>query len=443
MASDQSNTVSDFGKVALPIFVVSMIAENWYLKQQPQRTFGDLDAFSPTELSSNMLPGDPLVPVGYEKQDTQASLSALVGSVAAGLTTLVVTHKLDTWLYRHRIFNLGKRKGAFIGAMVAWDFLYYWEHRWMHEKRIFWAHHVTHHSSQYYNLSTALRQTSTSFLFSWIFYAPLFVIGFPIEVMLVVNAGNLIYQFWVHTQVVRRMGILDYILVTPSNHRVHHAQNERYIDKNYGGVLILWDRLFGTFEDERADEPVIFGVRKPLENWNPFWANLQIYNYLLFDAMHTAKWKDKLGIWFRRTGWRPADVAARFPKARADLASFTKYDPPTSTASRRYVLAQFIVVLLESLWVADRFASHGASAVLLPCLLLWAHLYTIGLMSDGRPGANLLEALRLVLVVPLVVSQIVDYRQDVLVTVMMAYVVVSLGGLLFIYISVNDEKTTV
>jgi len=208
-----------------------------------------------------------------------------------------------------------------IVAALAWDFSYYWFHRFSHEISIFWAAHAVHHQSEDYNLSTALRQTSTDFLFSWIFYVPLFLIGFPLEVLLTVKAVNLIYQFWVHTQFVRRLGALDYVLVTPSNHRVHHAQNERYIDKNYGGMLILWDRMFGTFQDELDDDPVVFGVRKPLANWNPFWANLQVYDYLWFDAVHAKRWRDKLGIWFQPTGWRPADVAERYPKSPVDLST--------------------------------------------------------------------------------------------------------------------------
>ena len=287
-----------------------------------------------------------------------------------------------------------------VTAALAWDFCYYWFHRFSHEISVLWAAHAVHHQSEDYNLSTALRQTSTGFIFGWIFYLPLFVIGFPIEVLVTVNAVNLIYQFWVHTQVIRRMGVLDRILVTPSNHRVHHAQNERYIDKNYGGMLILWDRLFGTFEDERDDDPVIFGVRKPLASWNPFWANLQVYDYLLFDARHTRRWRDKLGIWFRRTGWRPADVEQRFPRQRADLAAFRKFDPPVPGAVRRYALAQFGVAVAATLGIAVLFATAGAMAVLLPCVLLWALLYTLGLLNEGRPYAGRYERARLLVVVP-------------------------------------------
>ncbi|MDH3265559.1 MAG: sterol desaturase family protein [Gammaproteobacteria bacterium] len=291
-----------------------------------------------------------------------------------------------------------------LAAAIAWDFCYYWFHRFSHEISVLWAAHAVHHQSEDYNLSTALRQTSSGFLFGWVFYLPLFLIGFPLEILLTVNAINLIYQFWVHTRLVGRLGMLDYILVTPSNHRVHHAQNERYIDKNYGGMLIIWDRLFGTFEDERDDEAVVFGVRKPLANWNPFWANLQVYDYLLFDARKAQRLQDKLSIWFRRTGWRPADVAARYPKPASDLATFAKYDPPIKPSLQRYILAQFGVAVATLFVIASIYAHSGLQAALLPCVLLWAQLFTHGLLSEGRARARAFELLRLVIVVPLAVA---------------------------------------
>jgi sterol desaturase/sphingolipid hydroxylase (fatty acid hydroxylase superfamily) len=321
-----------------------------------------------------------------------------------------------------------------ITAALAWDFCYYWFHRFSHEISVLWAAHAVHHQSEDYNLSTALRQTSTGFVFGWIFYVPLFVIGFPLEVLVTVNAVNLIYQFWVHTQVIRRMGVLDRILVTPSNHRVHHAQNERYIDKNYGGMLILWDRLFGTFEDEHEDEPVIFGVRKPLANWNPFWANLQVYDYLLFDARHARRWRDKLGIWFRRTGWRPPDVEERFPKRPVEFDAFEKFDPPVPRPMQRYVLAQFGVAIVATLGIAALFATAGAMAVLLPCVLLWALLYTLGLINEGRPYAVRFELGRVLIIVPAGMLGIVLTGQPPVPSAWLwaglaAYLVASLAGL--------------
>lgn len=341
----------------------------------------------------------------YRANDAINSLSAGILSTTAGYFTRLLP--LIAWgfvLENFALidmplawFDLSPRGIAlWITAAILWDFCYYWFHRMSHEVSILWAAHAVHHQSEDYNLSTALRQTSTGFLFGWIFYLPLFLIGFPLEVLIAVNAVNLIYQFWVHTQVVRRMGVLDRVLVTPSNHRVHHAQNEYYIDRNYGGMLILWDRLFGTYEDEREDEPVLFGVRKPLGSWNPFWANLQVYDYLWFDARRTKRWRDRIGIWFRRTGWRPADVEARYPKQSVDTACFRKYDPQVAPSVRRYVLGQFATAIAAALYIADRFANEGAQAVLLPCALLWAQLYALGLLNEQRPGAFRLELVRLV-----------------------------------------------
>ena len=345
----------------------------------------------------------------YRANDAINSLSAGTLSNTTGYFTRIV--ELLVWGYVLENFALidmplewfdTSARGIvlWVTAAVAWDFCYYWAHRFGHEISILWAAHAVHHQSEDYNLSTALRQTSTGFLFGWIFYLPLFVIGFPLEILITVNAVNLIYQFWVHTQVVKRMGVLDRILVTPSNHRVHHGQNERYIDKNYGGMLILWDRLFGTFEHEREDEPVVFGVRKPLANWNPYRANLQVYKYLLFDAKNAQSWKDKLSIWFRRTGWRPADVAARFPKKNVNLADFEKFDPEVPAAIARYVLAQFGIVVAAILGIGALFATAGAGAALVPCLMLWAQLYTLGLLNEGRTYATRFELLRLLVVMP-------------------------------------------
>ena len=384
----------------------------------------------------------------YRSNDAINSISAGILSKSFGFFTQVV--QLVAWGFVLKNFSLIDMQlswfdaslsgiALWVSAALAWDFCYYWFHRFSHEISILWAAHGVHHQSEDYNLSTALRQTSTGFLFSWIFYVPLFLIGFPVEVLLVVNAGNLIYQFWVHTQLVRRLGVLDRIFVTPSNHRVHHAQNERYIDKNYGGVLILWDRMFGTFEDESSDEPVIFGVRKPLASWNPFWANLQIYGYLLFDARHTAKWKDKVGIWFRRTGWRPADVAERFPKSRADLSTFAKFDPPLTRMVGAYVLLQFVLVLAQALVVSSMFATRDMGTVLLPCLLLWTHIYTLGLLSEGRSYAILFEVVRLLIVVPLGAAIFFGVSSVVPLAWVAAYVGLSICGVIAVYRSDSRE----
>ncbi len=320
-------------------------------------------------------------------------------------------------------------------AAIGFDFCYYWSHRFGHEISILWAQHAVHHQSEDYNLSTALRQTSSGFIFTWIFYVPLFLLGMPFEVYVTVNAVSLIYQFWVHTQHVQRLGWFDMVFVSPSNHRVHHAQNEIYIDKNYGGTLILWDRLFGTFQAELDEEPVVFGIRKPLASWNPFLANLQVYSYLWFDAVRATRWRDKLGIWFRRTGWRPADVAARFPKKPADLEHFHKFNPPVTTAIRRYVLAQFAFAVLGILWIGVLYATEGARDVIVPCLLLWMTLYSLGALSEARSYAWRVEQLRLFVVMPgsvfamLQMAIIDNGSAGMLWLAVAAYIVISLAAI--------------
>lgn len=231
-------------------------------------------------------------------------------------------------------------------AFVLYDFCYYWLHRLGHERTILWAAHVAHHQSEDYNLTTALRQTSTGFLLGWIFYIPMFVLGIPAEVVVSVGSLNLIYQFWVHTEHLPKLGWYEWIFVTPSNHRVHHAQNDIYLDRNYGGVFILWDRWFGTFQEERDDEPPIFGIRGPLRSFSPVKALTHIYVDMALDSWRTAHWRDKLRVWVARTGWRPADVAAAYPREKNDLATFTKYDPALTTLVSGYAFFQLIAVVL-------------------------------------------------------------------------------------------------
>ena len=165
-------------------------------------------------------------------------------------------------------------------ALLIYDFCYYWFHRISHERQFFWGSHVAHHQSEDYNLTTALRQTGTGLFSTWVFYIPCFIIGIPIEMYVTIASGHLVYQFWIHTQHIPKLGFLEWFLILPSNHRVHHAQNARYIDKNYGGLLIIWDRMFGTFAEEDAAEPIIYGIRTPLSSWNPLWANVHILSLI-------------------------------------------------------------------------------------------------------------------------------------------------------------------
>ena len=269
-------------------------------------------------------------------------------------------------------------------ALLFYDFCYYWLHRAGHECAIFWAAHVVHHQSQDYNLSTALRQPSSGALLGWIFYLPMALAGVPPLVFGVVALIDLLYQFWVHTEHVPKLGWFDRWFCSPSNHRVHHAVNDRYLDRNYGGVLVVWDRLFGSFREE--DEKCVYGTRAPLESWDPLWSNAEVYWTLARDSWHAKRWSDKLRVWFKPPGWRPADVAARFPKVPFDIARVQRYHPPMTPAVTWFGGLQFLAVLAGVtvfLWHADT-VPLAVSSIWLAALT--AALWAVGAVMQGRIG---------------------------------------------------------
>ncbi|RJG12980.1 fatty acid hydroxylase family protein [Pseudomonas cavernicola] len=338
----------------------------------------------------------------YRLADSINSLSAGVLSTTSGLLTKglgLLTYSF-AWQHWGLVELSAQSLWVWLFAFVFYDFCYYWNHRLGHERNVLWAAHSVHHQSEDYNLSTALRQTSSGFIFGWIFYLPMALLGVPPLVFLTVAALNLLYQFWVHTRHVPKLGWFEWIFITPSNHRVHHAQNAVYMDRNYGGVFILWDRLFATFQEELDDEPVIFGVTTPLASWNPLWANLQFYVQLWRDAVRAESRWDQLRIWFMRTGWRPADVAAKYPQNKLELAQFVKFEVPLSGAQKLYVALQFVLYVGAGSYLLALGESQALRVLLLSSAWMAFGLYVLGVWLENRPAAIWLEALRLALNLP-------------------------------------------
>ncbi|MCU9946461.1 sterol desaturase family protein [Pseudomonas sp. PDM13] len=338
----------------------------------------------------------------YRTADAINSLSAGVLSTTSGLLTKAVGLLTYTYAWQHlALFELrADSLWVWLFAFVFYDFCYYWNHRLGHERNVLWAAHSVHHQSEEYNLSTALRQTSTGFLFGWIFYLPMAVAGVPPLVFLTVAALNLLYQFWVHTRHVPKLGWFEWFFISPSNHRVHHAQNAVYMDRNYGGVFILWDRLFGTFQEELDEEPVVFGVTTPLASWNPLWANLQFYSVLWQDAVRAESWWDRLRIWFMRTGWRPEDVARKYPQAKPDLSRFAKFEVPLSGGRTLYAALQFVGYVVGGSYLLGAGEGMSLGAVLLGWGWVAFGLFVIGAWLENRPWALRLELARLALNLP-------------------------------------------
>jgi len=243
--------------------------------------------------------------------DTLTSLLLGFGSTVAGALTGGAILFMSNWLHNHRLFDIPYLWWVWPLVFVLDDFNYYLFHRTAHRVRWFWAGHVNHHSSQHYNLSTALRQTWTGFIaLSFIFRLPLFLLGFPPAMILFCGGVNLVYQFFIHTETVGRLPFgLEYWLNTPSHHRAHHGTNARYLDRNYGGMLIIFDRMFGTFEAERDDEPVRYGIVRNLATFNPLWVGFHEWIAIGRDVVKAPDWRSRWMAVAGPPGWQSGTTA--------------------------------------------------------------------------------------------------------------------------------------
>jgi sterol desaturase/sphingolipid hydroxylase (fatty acid hydroxylase superfamily) len=325
----------------------------------------------------------------YRLNDTLASIGLGVMSQVTGVFGQLLRIGLYTLVFEHvAITRLPVDAWwVWVFALLFYDFCYYWLHRAGHRVAVLWAAHAVHHQSEDYNLGTALRQTSSGFLLGWVFYLPMAVAGVPPLVFGVVALIDLLYQYWVHTQQIGKLGWFDRWFCSPSNHRVHHAVNDRYLDKNYGGILIVWDRLFGTFQEEDGHEPIVYGTRAPLRSFNPLWANLQVYADLWRDSWQAGRWADKLRVWLKPPGWRPPDVAARRPRPAFNAQQLQRYDPPMGRGAAALATLLFAAVLGATsafLWLAHTLTLQqqvlGAAAIL-------AALSAVGALTQPRAAS--------------------------------------------------------
>jgi alkylglycerol monooxygenase len=319
----------------------------------------------------------------YRLNDAIGSLSAGILSQISGVFMLALSVGVYVLVYNHfALFQLSAGDWrVWVGALIAYDFFYYWNHRIDHEVGVFWAAHVVHHQSEAFNLSTALRQPSSGVLLGWIFYLPMAVAGAPPVVFVAVGLIDLLYQFWIHTELVGKLGWFDRVFASPSNHRVHHGVNDQYLDKNYGGILILWDRLFGTYEDEV--EPAVFGVRGGLGAFDPISANLAYYRTMFDLCRRATDWFDQIRVWFKPPGWLPANLRPADPP-RYDPKALVIYDPPASRAAAILASAALVAMIGATaafLLAAPHLQPMNGFAVF---LALSATLWAMGALLDGR-----------------------------------------------------------
>ena len=333
----------------------------------------------------------------YQFNDAITSLNLGVMSRLTGVFKLLLPFSAYVWLYQnHAIWQWQSVIALWVLAFVLYDLGYYWVHRMSHRMHVMWGSHVVHHSSEEYNLTTALRQTGSIDVFAFLVFLPLAFLGIPPEVFLACAALNLVYQFWVHTRHIDKLpNWFEAIFVTPSHHRVHHALNSEYIDKNYAGVFIIWDRLFGSFEAEKANVEIVYGVSQQLNSYNPIWANLQVYRNILQDVWYTKSWLDKAKTVLLPPGWRAEDMKQRFPGKYVTTKTMRKYQTTISNAMAVYILSQFVLLVAGVFVVLLQINSQPLWWNITMSLTGIVHCWLISGLQESKPWIKWTEPLRI------------------------------------------------
>jgi sterol desaturase/sphingolipid hydroxylase (fatty acid hydroxylase superfamily) len=332
----------------------------------------------------------------YRFHDSIGNLSTGIGQQLLGPMLTALQVAAYAWLYEHaHIYTISPSSVlAWIGLLFAEDLCYHLFHRASHRVNVLWAAHAVHHQSEELNLSVALRQSWLENFFSTPFKLPLAILGVPPAMFLTVVTINVLYQFWIHTRVIGRVGPLEWVLNTPSHHRVHHGCNPRYLDRNYGGMFILWDRLFGTFA--REEEEPVYGLVKPLASFNPLWANLEYWVAMADMSRRTARLRDKLLVWLAPPEWRPADLGGPVVIPEVDRATFTPYDVRAPAGIDRYVKVNFpLIVAAGATYIA--LGANSLARVLPLGLVVMLALIAFAGLVESKPWAFPAEYVRLAL----------------------------------------------
>ena len=375
----------------------------------------------------------------YRLNDSIAAIS--LGLISRLPPLLILGIQGVVWTYVATNLNMSLMpKDSWVTWVIAflfYDLCYYWMHRMSHEVKVLWASHVVHHQGEEFNLSTALRQTSSGWLWKWIFYIPMFMVGIPGEVFFTVAAINLLYQFWVHTEHIKTLGPLELIFITPSNHRIHHAQNPEYIDANYGGVFIVWDRIFGTYIPERDDLKPIYGTVKPLRSWNPIWSNLEIYHQMIRDTIHTKTLKNKIKVWFSSTRWRPEDVYEKFPHVTNNLEDFEKYDPDANRTTKFFTSVQFIINSSISTIIIFTIADQSYLQSCMLAIMLVASTTLVTSIIENKKWGYQSELARSIFTILLFAFEIFD--PNLLASQVFFYQSIFSIGFITVYLPINKQ----
>ena len=393
---------------AIPFFLVLIVLEQWVAQRKGLDVNRGMDVIS--SLSSGMT----------NTLKNLMGLSVVLISYGWLVDRIALTKVTPSWW----VYAL-----AFLGI----DFVGYWSHRFDHKINVFWNRHIVHHSSEEFNLSCALRQSISAVVGIYFFlYIPMALIGIPQEVVAIVAPLHLFAQFWYHTRVIDKMGVLEYILVTPSHHRVHHAINPRYLDKNLSQVFIFWDKLFGTFQEELPEDPPVYGVIKPVGTWNPIWINYMHAWALAKDAWYTKNWWDKVRLWWMPTGWRPSDVAEKYPWIfTEDPKTQIKYETSLSRPEKVWAWTQLVIHFGLVFHLLIAFAQFEYTQVISYGIFLMVSIMGYTVFMDKSRWAPYAEALKFGLGLALLWGYPTWFGLDLMIpyasSAIMAYLLLSLA----------------
>ncbi len=363
-----------YGKIlliAMPAFLLLVFFEKWWGWRKGKDTFRHLDAIS--SICSGI---------------TNATKDVL------GLSITVISYG---WMVEHfALVHIQSSFWLYLVAFVSLDLAGYVVHRINHEYNFFWNAHIIHHSSEEFNLACALRQNiSVIFRVFTIFLLPAALLGIPGQVIAVVAPLHLFAQFWYHTQHIGKMGFLEKIIVTPSHHRVHHAINKEYLDKNYGQIFIFWDKWFHTFQEELPDVPPVYGITRPVKTWNPIKINFMHLWLLIKDAWGTRHIRDKFRIWLMPTGWRPEDMAEKYPVQKIeDVFHFEKYDSKSSPFFIAWSWVQLTILVLLLSYFFGNIAAIGTPGIFLYGGFIFLFVYAFTELMNRNPYAWFWELLK-------------------------------------------------
>jgi sterol desaturase/sphingolipid hydroxylase (fatty acid hydroxylase superfamily) len=392
---------------------------------------------------------------GYYKGEDTAPLMDSVSSISSGIINslkdvlgLSVTLLSYEWMSIHlALFQQEVSIASILIAFIVIDFYGYWSHRLSHQINFLWNKHAIHHSSEEFNLSCALRQSISSFvnLFTFLLL-PAAIVGVPAKVIAITLPIHLFLQFWYHTKHIKKMGILEQIIVTPSHHRVHHAINPEYMDKNHGQIFIFWDKLFGTFQEELDHVPAVFGITRPAQTWNPFRINFQHLWLLISDAWRAENWKDKFTIWFKPTGWRPENFEEKYPVAKiTNVFHFSKY----GTQHSKFLLFWSIFQLFTTLGLVSylylSIANLSIQNIFIYAIYIFISVYSYTELMDTNKYAVIWETIRFAIGIAIIISFGNWFEIDQLIP-LGTYIVIAfisssfLGTLFFVGTNFKSEK---